>query len=174
MEVQDNTYTVVFGADDVTECVVVDVDPSNQAATMIADMEVAGSLVPESFDCIILTQVLHLLRRPDRCINNCLVALRPGGALLVTAPSVSRISPTYPDADYWRFTPAGLDQLFDRHWSGPVSIEAFGNLRTCVAFLFGQVAEDLPDELIHERDPRFPLTVAAQAIKATAPAKTTE
>lgn len=165
LEVQDNTYTMAFGANDVTDSVVVDIDPANRDADLVADLERLGTLPPNSFDCIILTQVLHLLRHPDRCIVNCFAAMRPGGALLVTAPSVSRISPSYPDADFWRFTPAGLGELFDRHWSGEVKVEGFGNLRTCIAFLRGEAAEELPVEAIDDRDPRFPLTVGAEAIK---------
>lgn len=61
---------------------------------------------------------------------------RPG-APLQGPPSASR-----------RFTPAGLGESFDRHWSGEVKVEGFGSLRTCPAFLRGEAAEDLPIEAI--------------------------
>jgi Methyltransferase domain len=100
LEVQNNTYTTRFGADRVAESVVVDIDASNPSATLIADLQQVGSLSPESYDCIILTQTLHLLRRPDHCIDNCFGALRRRGVLLATAPSLSRVSPTYPQGDF--------------------------------------------------------------------------
>lgn len=78
---------------------------------------------------------------------------------------VSRISPTYPDGDFWRFTPAGLAELFDRHWSGNFTVTGSGNLRSCVAFLLGEVVEDLPESVLRADDPRFPLTVAVEATK---------
>ena len=167
VEVQDNTYTMRFGADRVSASVVVDIDASNPRATVIADLEDVGSLSPDFYDCIILTQTLHLLRRPDRCIDNCFRALRPRGVLLATAPSVSRVSPTYPDGDFWRFTPAGLAELFTRQWPGDFTVHAFGSLRTCVAFLLGEPEEDLRDAVLDYHDPRFPLTVAVEAHKTT-------
>jgi hypothetical protein len=100
LEVQDTTYTTRFGADRVAESVVVDIDPSNPSATLIADLQQVGSLPQESYDCIILTQTLRLLRRPDHCIDNCFGALRARGVLLATAPSLSRVSPTYPQGDF--------------------------------------------------------------------------
>jgi SAM-dependent methyltransferase len=165
LEVQDDTYTARFGASRVSESTVVDIDRSNQQASLIVDLEQPGSLSEASYDCIILTQTLHLLRRPGQCVENCYRALRPAGVLLATAPSVSRVSPTYPEADYWRFTPAGIAELFARHWPGDVTVHAFGNLRSCIGFLLGQVVEDLPDTVFDHHDPRFPLTVAIDAHK---------
>jgi hypothetical protein len=165
LEVQDNTYTTRFGADRVFESVVIDIDSSNPRATLIADLQQVGSLRRESYDCIILTQTLHLLRQPDQCINNCFGALRAPGALLATAPSVSRVSPTYSHGDYWRFTPVGLTELFTRHWPSDFTVHAFGSLRTCVAFLLGEAQEDLPDTVLDYHDSRFPLTVAVEAHK---------
>jgi hypothetical protein len=165
LEVQDNTYTTRFGADRVAESVVVDIDARNPSATLIADLQQVGSLSQESYDCIILTQTLHLLRRPDHCIDNCFGALRRRGVLLATAPSLSRVSPTYPQGDFWRFTPAGIGELFTRRWRGAFSVHAFGSLRTCVAFLLGEAQEDLPNAVLDYHDPRFPLTVAVEAHK---------
>jgi Methyltransferase domain len=167
VEVQDSTYTARYGAHRVSESVVVDIDPGNPRATLLADLQEVGSLAPDRYDCIILTQTLHLLRRPDRCIDNCFGALRARGVLLATAPSVSRISPTHPDGDFWRFTPAGMTELFNRHWPGDFTVHGFGSLRTCVAFLVGVAQEDLPDAVLDDHDPRFPLTVAVEAHKTS-------
>ena len=167
LEVQDGNYTTRFGEDQVGQSVVVDIDATNQNATLIADLQVPGALPPDSYDCIILTQTLHLLRRPGVCVANCFAALRPGGVLLATAPSVSRVSPTYPEDDFWRFTPAGIAELFSRRWPSDFTVNGFGNLRTCTAFLLGEVVEDLPEVVINHHDPRFPLTVAVEATKTS-------
>jgi SAM-dependent methyltransferase len=165
LEVQDDTYTARFGSDRISESTVVDIDRSNRRATLITDLEQPDSLPAAAYDCIILTQTLHLLRRPGQCIENCYGALRPAGVLLATAPSVSRVSSTYPDADYWRFTPAGIAELFARHWQGDFTAHALGNLRSCVGFLLGEVVEDLADGVLDRHDPRFPLTIAVEAHK---------
>ncbi len=165
LEVQGRAYTTRFGGDRISQSTVVDIDAMNPGATLIADLQLAGSLPPDCYDCVILTQTLHLLRRPGQCIQNCFAALRSDGVLLATAPSVSRVSPTYPDGDFWRFTPAGIAELFGRYWPGDFTVDAFGNLRTCMAFLIGEVVEDLPDLVLDHDDPRFPLTVAVEATK---------
>lgn len=165
LEVQDDTYTARFGSDHISESTVVDIDRSNQRAILITDLERPDSLSTAAYDCIILTQTLHLLRRPGQCVENCYRALRPAGVLLATAPSVSRVSPTYPETDYWRFTPAGIAELFARHWEGDFTAHALGNLRSCIGFLLGEVVEDLADTVFDRHDPRFPLTVAVEAHK---------
>jgi SAM-dependent methyltransferase len=176
LEVQDDTYTTRFGDDRVSQSTVVDIDATNPNATLVADLQLPGGLPPDSFDCIILTQTLHLLREPGVCVANCFAALRPSGVLLATAPSVSRVSPTYPDGDFWRFTPAGIAELFRRHWPGDFIVDGFGNLRTCTAFLMGEVVEDLPAVVLGDHDPRFPLTVAVEATKTSSarPYRTSE
>lgn len=165
LEVQDGGYTARFGGDRVSASEVADIDPANPHVTLVADLDQPDALPADAYDCVILTQTLHLLRRPDRCVASCHAALRPGGTLLLTAPSVSRVSPTYPDGDRWRYTPAGLAELLARHWPGEAVVEGFGNLRTCVAFLLGEVAEELPAAVVDHHDPRFPLTVAAAATR---------
>jgi SAM-dependent methyltransferase len=167
LEVQDDTYTKGFGEDRVSQSIVVDIDATKPNATLIADLQLPGVLPPDSYDCIILTQTLHLLRRPGVCVANCFAALRPGGRLLATAPSMSRVSPTYPDGDFWRFTAAGIAELFSRHRPSDFTVYAFANLRTCIAFLLGEVVEDLSEAVLDDHDPRFPLTVAVEATKTS-------
>jgi hypothetical protein len=84
------------------------------------------------------------------------------------------VSPTYPSGDFWRFTPAGITELLGRHWPSDFTVEAFGNLRTCIAFLMGQVVEDLPDIVLDDHDARFPLTVAVEATKPSSARETSE
>jgi SAM-dependent methyltransferase len=168
LEVQDSAYTARFGGNRVSESVVVDIDAANPAANLIADLCDPGSLADATYDCIILTQTLHLLIDPVAGIGNCWRSLRPGGSLLLTAPAMSRVSPTYPESDYWRFAPAGMQLLFDKHWSGPYTVVSYGNLRTCIGFLLARTAEETPEAVIDVNDPRYPLTVAVHAQKPPA------
>ena len=165
LEVTDSLYTTRFGGGHVSRSAVVDIDVSNPLATLVADLTEPDSLPAEAYDCIILTQTLHLLSRPGRCLETCHRALRSGGSLLLTAPTLSRVSPSHANSDFWRFTPAGIKQLFCDFWTGPFSIESFGNLRICVGFLLAEVVEEIPEDTFAVHDPRFPLTVAVHAQK---------
>lgn len=59
LEVKDARYTRRFGRG--TRPHVVDNDRDNRDADLHADLNVPGSLPVGSFDCVILTQVLHFL-----------------------------------------------------------------------------------------------------------------
>jgi SAM-dependent methyltransferase len=163
LEVGDSRYTASFGAGRVTTSTVVDIDGANPQATLIADFNEAGALPDESFDCIILTEVLHLLKSPGICLRSCYGALRDEGSLLITVPALKRLNPKDPDSDYLRYTPAGLELLLRRTWDGPFSVTWYGNLRACVAFLVSHVSEEINSEDLGFRDERFPLIVAARA-----------
>lgn len=146
----------------------IDIDPHNLDAHLCADLSHPRSLPAETFDCIVLTQTLQLLADPAAALVNCHQALRPGGALLLTVPCLSRISPSSPTRDRWRFTPAGLRELFSS-WDRPVAVTGYGNLRVCLAALIGEAAEDLtPTELTHH-DPDFPLLACAIAHRDNTP-----
>lgn len=85
--------------------------------------------------------------------------------MLITVPALKRLNPKDPDADYLRYTPAGLELLLRRTWDGPFSVTWYGNLRACAAFLVSHVSEEIGSEELRFRDARFPLTVAARAEK---------
>jgi SAM-dependent methyltransferase len=165
LEVGDSRYTASFGAGHVTTSTVVDIDGASQQATLIADLNEASALPDDSFDCIILTEVLHLLKSPGTCLRSCHRALRQEGSVLITVPALKRLNPGDPGSDYLRYTPAGLELLLRRTWDGPFSITWYGNLRACVAFLVSHVSEEVGSEELGFRDERFPLTVAARADK---------
>jgi SAM-dependent methyltransferase len=165
LEVGDSRYTASFGATRVTKSTVVDINRASPRSTLVADLNVDQALPEDRFDCIILTEVLHLLRSPDTCLRSCYQALREGGSALVTVPALKRLMPNEPESDYLRYTPAGLELLLSRTWDGPFSITWYGNLRACVAFLASYTSEEIGIEELRFKDERFPLTVAALAQK---------
>ena len=61
LEVGDATYTRRFGEDRVTRSDVLHVDPDAPQATIVADLADAAHIPADNFDCIILTQTLHLI-----------------------------------------------------------------------------------------------------------------
>jgi SAM-dependent methyltransferase len=162
LEVKDDTYARRFGGDRV-EVTIVDNDHANPHATLHADIADPRALPGATFDCILLTQTLQLIARPAAALRNLEQALRRGGALLLTAPTVGRISPSAAAGDHWRVTPVGLAHLFAETWSGPTTITSYGNLRACLGALIGEAAEELAITELDELDPRYPLIACAVA-----------
>jgi SAM-dependent methyltransferase len=160
LEVQDSGYTdrygsVVEGRD------VLDVDPTNPRATIVADLADTAALPAGAFDCFLLTQTLHLVYDLPAAVRGCHHLLRPGGVLLVTGPAISRVR----GGDFWRFTPASLGRLLEAAFA-PVTVHGYGNVLAATAFLSGMAKEEVPRRLLDEHDPCFPVVVAARAVKA--------
>ena len=161
LEVQDSGYTDRFGSG-VEAKDVLDVDPANPKATIVADLSDPEGLPAGLFDCFILTQTLHLIYDLPAALRSCQRLLRPGGVLLVTGPAVSRFRG---GADYWRFTSASLERLLEEAF-GEVSVRAYGNVLAANAFLSGMAREEVPSRLLDGQDEHFPVIVAARAVKA--------
>src|SRR5262249_50040235 len=135
LEVQEDDFTRRFGGDRVTTSDVVDLDESNPRATLIADLRHAPGLVSDRYDCIILTQTLHVIDAVGAVLVECRRLLRPGGVLLATVPAASRVCLEYgAEGDFWRMTPAGARRLFETVFgAGGIETATYGNVQTNVA-----------------------------------------
>lgn len=168
LEIGSDTYLRRFGGSRLSRVDVLDVDPLNKLASVVADLCDADCLPEGRYDCVIFTQTLQFLRDPCMALENLSRALRAGGTLLISVPVVSRIDPTAGlENDYWRFTAAGLGQLLNRSFPGSaIAIGSNGNLLACTAFLLGIEAEELSKKELLDNDHRFPLIATAQVTKS--------
>lgn len=163
LEVKDSGYTDRYGVG-VTQRDVLDVDASNRRATLVADLTAADAIRSDQFDCFILTQTLQFIYDTRAALGHAHRVLRPGGALLVTVPAVSRLDRRL--ADYWRFTVASCRELFgDVFGREQVEVRSYGNVLTAMAFLTGLAREELDRSELDARDERFPVLVAVRAVK---------
>ena len=167
LEVLDDAYTVRFGTA-VEAAEVLDVDPGNPRATIVADLERPETFPEAAFDCVILTQTLQFVYGLQAAVESIHRSLRPGGVCLATAPVVSRLDRAgIPRGEFWRITPVGCERLFgERFGADRVAVTVFGNARTCAAFLLGLAAEELSERELTAVEPFFPLLVAVTAVKA--------
>ncbi|OEV09229.1 class I SAM-dependent methyltransferase [Streptomyces nanshensis] len=161
-EIKDDTYVRTLGTG--VSTTVIDIDPANESATLHADLTAPGALPEATFDVVVLTHTLQLLAAPGTALANCYRALVPGGALLLTAPTVGQLSLTTPGSDYWRLTPPGLVRLLSG-WEGEVTVNGAGNLTACLAMLLGHAAEELAPGALDHDDPGYPLISCALATK---------
>ena len=126
----------------------------------------AEQIPTAAFDCFILTQTLQFIYDAKAAIENAHRLLRPGGVLLATVPSVSRIDPES-GSDHWRFTAASCRQLFAESFGVEnTTVRSFGSLLTCVAFLQGMAYQELSHKELTRNDDAFPLIIAVRAVKA--------
>ena len=118
---------------------VIDIDPTNRLATITADLRRAEGIPAATFDCVILTQTLHVIDDMAAVLAECGRILRPGGVLLLTAPSVSKVDPESGlDGDFWRLTEASARKLFAAVFPiDAFEVTAYGNIKACTAFFTG-------------------------------------
>lgn len=168
MEIGDASYTRQYGGSRVTQADVLHVHAGNPEATIIGDLANADHIPTDTFDCVVLTQTLHLIYDVPAAIRTIHRILAPGGVLLATVPGISQIDVgEWRDTWYWSFTVLSVQRLFADHFASPdVTIDAQGNVLAAVAFLEGLASDELrPDELAVV-DPAYPVTITIRARKA--------
>jgi SAM-dependent methyltransferase len=166
LEVLNHEYTERFGTA-LERSDVLDVDPSNADATIVADLQAADSIPTGAFDCFILTQTLQYVYDLKAALAHSHRILRAGGTLLCSVPLVSRIDRLELESEYWRLTAAACSRLFgDAFPGGDVVVRALGNVLAAVAFLMGMAAEELATRELERDDPFFSMVVTVRATKA--------
>jgi SAM-dependent methyltransferase len=167
LEIGDNTYTLSYGAKKVTTSDILHVDEKNTAATIIGDLGNASHIADNIFDCIILTQTLHLIYDFKEALKTCHRILKPGGTLLLTVPGITPIdrdewNPTW----YWSFTDKALKRLMVETFpGGNTEIQSFGNVFAATAFLYGMGLPEVAPKKLDYHDPCFQVIITAKGIK---------
>lgn len=167
LELLNNNYTATYGREDVVKSDVLDIDETNKNATVIDDLRNLRKIADNTYDCIILTQVLQFIDDVDACVFECHRVLKNGGVLLATLPSVSRVDCIAGvDGDYWRFTEASAKYMFKKLFKPEkLSVSTYGNVRSGISFYAGLAQEDVSVKMLEKNDPNFPLIVTVRAIK---------
>ena len=140
----------------------------------MSDLRAATNIPADRYDCIILTQTVHVIDDMPAVAAECARILKPGGVLLATLPSASRVCVEYgPDGDFWRVTEAGARQIFGEAFRPEdVTVTSLGNILTTTAFLYGLGDVDLAPDDYDVADPYFPTLVTVRATKNGASAPT--
>jgi len=165
LEILDNKYTKNFGDKKVIQSDVLDIDKKNSDANIIADLRNMPEIKENTYDCIILTQVLQFIDNLDQVISECHRILKPGGYILATMPSLSRIDCAAGiENDFWRFTQASAKYIFAKKFNDIV-IKTYGNSRVGACFLYGASVEDTPLRVLKKNDNQFPVVITVKARK---------
>jgi SAM-dependent methyltransferase len=168
LEVQESDYTKRFGCDRVTHSDVLDLNPDNSRANIVSDLRAAANIPSNQYDCVILTQTLHVINDMAAVLGECHRILKPGGVLLATLPCASRLCLEYgPNDDFWRVTAAGARAITEPIFGADgVEVRWFGNVLANAAFLYGLAVHELTAAELDAKDPYFPLLIGVRARKS--------
>ncbi|MBK0401907.1 glycosyltransferase [Adhaeribacter sp. BT258] len=168
LEIGDNAYTMAFGKTRVTKSEILHVNDKNPQATIIGDISHAPQIADNSFDCIILTQTLHLIYDFDAAMQTCHRILKPGGTLLLTVPGITPIDQgEWKETWYWSFTDKAVQKLTTKTFpEGKAKISSFGNVFAATAFLYGMGLPEVPRHKLDHHDPHYQVIITLKAQKA--------
>ena len=170
LEIGENTYTRRLGGDRVTKSDVLHVEEGNPQATFVGDLTKAEHIPSDAFDCVILTQTLHLIYDVRSALTTLYRILKPNGVLLTTFPGISQIvNDDWGDDWYWGFTTQSARLLFKEVFpKAKVEVEAHGNVLAAISFLHGLAVEELGTKELDYCDREYELLITARAVKPDA------
>jgi len=165
LEIGDDAYSRRFGGDRITRQDVLDVRPGQPGATLTGSLADPDVLPAGAFDCIILTQTLHLIFDLQRAVDQVRRALGPDGVALITVPGISAVDRSDWGASWqWSFTAASLQRLLGGAFDpDKVACAVHGNLFAATAFLHGAAVEDVNANSLGLVDAAYPVTIVARA-----------
>jgi glycosyltransferase involved in cell wall biosynthesis len=167
LEIGDNAYTLTYGGQRVSKSDVLYIDESNPAATIIGDLSKADQIPSDKFDCIILTQTLHLIYDFKAALEHCARILKKGGVLLMTVPGITQIDyGEWGDTWYWSFTGNVINKLLGHYFKpADVQVQTFGNVVVAASFLYGLGKNELNIHELEQNDPSYQVIITAKAVK---------
>ena len=167
LEIENNEYTMRFGKERVSQSDILHVNDSNPRATIVGDISNAPQIPDNSFDCIVLTQTLHLIFDFQAAVDTCYRILKPGGTLLLTVPGITPIDHgEWKSIWYWSFTGASIQRVMENSFpKDKLTIQSLGNVAVATAFLYGLSLGDITMEELKDHDPHFPVVLTVKAIK---------
>jgi SAM-dependent methyltransferase len=170
LEIGNNYYTQDYGGSRVKVSDVLNVAEGKPQTTIVADLTRADHIPSDTFDCIILTQTLHMIYDIRSVIRTLYRILKPGGVLLATFPGISQTSSRkYGEQYLWAFNQLSARWLFEEAFpAANVEIKAFGNVLTAASFLYGVAVEELRREELDYHDPDYEVLITLRAVKPEA------
>ena len=167
LEIGDDSYTKKYGGVNVTIRDVFNVSDSIPGTTIVGDLSCAAHIPSETFDCMILTQTLHIIYDFRAALQTIYRILRPGGVVLATFPGISQISiDQWSNYWCWSFTTLSAQRIFGEVFPEEnVSVQAFGNVFAVTAFLHGLAVQELQSNELDYHDPDYELLITVRAVK---------
>lgn len=166
LEVGDAAYTRRFGRN-LDSCEVLHVSKAAPGVTYVDDLTTGETLPSNHFDCVILTQTLHLLYDMKAALATVHRILKPGGVLLATVPGISQVADLeWNDTWYWSLTRQSARRLCLENFEPElVEVKAHGNVLTAICFLQGLADHELTRAELDVADAEYPVTITIKAHK---------
>lgn len=167
LEIGERTYTEKYGTQ-VEQADMLHVS-DGQGATYVDDLTEGRTVPSDSYDCVILTQTLHLIYDMKAALRTIHRILKPGGVLLCTVPGITQAADEdWNDCWYWALTSFSARKLAGEVFGdGNVKVDHWGNVLSATGFLQGLGVGELTRAELDVVDPEYQVTVAITAHRGT-------
>lgn len=168
LEIGDSAYTRRFGGGRVEIADVLNVRDAGGDTTIVGDLASGADIPDNAFDCLLITQTLHLIFDVPAAIRTIYRVLKPGGVLLLTSPgTISQLEQgQWRSTWYWGFGSLALEKLFGATFPADrLKFGEHGNVLASTAFLQGIAAEELSAQELDSHDELYPLLLTVRAVK---------
>ena len=167
LEIASDRYIAEYGRA-VTRTDILDLNPENPDATFVANFGDAPDVPDNTFDCVVITQVLSWIYDPWAGFRTAHRILAPGGVMLATTPGTHRIAPIEKEflGQWFHYTSMSAKRAAENVFGvGYVDVQAYGNVLTAAGTLFGLGLNDLTAGEIAVHDPDFEVVIGIRAVK---------
>jgi SAM-dependent methyltransferase len=167
LEIGDASYLRQFGGDRLERVDVLHVDPNAPDVTLVGDLADEATLPPGVFDCVVLTQTLHLIFDFEAALRNVRRSLAPGGVLLMTVPGISHVDPgSWGSTWHYSFSRPAVERMMADCFAGcEVTIGSHGNVLAAIAFLHGLGVGELTAAELDDDDEVYSLIHTVRAVQ---------
>jgi glycosyltransferase involved in cell wall biosynthesis len=164
LEIGDASYCRRFDSG-ITHQDVLHISPDAPEATIRGDLVQPGVLPEAAFDCMVITQTLHLTIDVRAAIARMYAALKPGGVLLLTVPGISPIDrDDWNSTWYWSMTGQSVTRLFGEIFGAQaIEVTVHGNVYAATCFLQGMALEVVRRDWLDRNDSCYPVIIAVRA-----------
>jgi len=168
LEIGERTYTEKFGKN-VAQSHMLHVNDM-EGATYVDDLTYGSSIPSNWYDCVILTQTLHLIFDMKAALRTIYRILKPGGVLLCTVPGITQAADEdWNECWYWALTSNAARKLTEQVFPPDnVQVDYWGNVLAATSFLQGLAEEELTRAELDLVDPEYQVTIAITARRGDA------
>ena len=166
LEIGDRGYTERFGAGVTQSDVLNAIDAPG--VTYVGDLTACPKIPDGTYDCIVLTQVLHYIYDMRAAVAELRRILAPGGTVLCTVPGITQVSRYDMErwGDRWRLTSQSAAELFGTAFEqASVDIATYGNAFSAVCLMQAIPSDRLSRRKLDRWEPDYQVIVAVAARK---------
>ncbi|MHB8760910.1 MAG: class I SAM-dependent methyltransferase [Coriobacteriia bacterium] len=135
---------------------------------IVADLTSCPQVPDDTYDCVLLTEVIHVILDMEAAISEVYRILKPGGSVIATIAGIAQVNRGAMEeyGDRWRVTSLSAGELFATRFPvRNITVRTYGNAHTACCYMQGIPAERVKASRLDLWESDYQLIVAVVATK---------